>query len=94
MTKTTEVEAAGNAEMVPNDGNPSKNTFVAGAAVEEEVRDCVIIGGGIAGLAAAADLEEVGMDFVLLEAGTRTTQIACVCFRELVRVLQSFSWRT
>lgn len=36
---------------------------------KEEVLDCVIVGGGIAGLAAAADLEKAGLNFVLLEAG-------------------------
>lgn len=46
------------------------------------MRDCVIIGGGIAGLAAAADLERAGLDFVLLEAGTsysdsRTGSVGC-----------------
>lgn len=37
----------------------------------DEVRDCVIVGAGIAGLAAAADLERAGLNFVLLEAGMR-----------------------
>lgn len=36
---------------------------------DAEYRPCVIIGGGIAGLAAAAELERAGLDFVLLEAG-------------------------
>lgn len=36
---------------------------------DDEIRDCVIVGAGIAGLAAAADLEGSGLDFVLLEAG-------------------------
>lgn len=40
-----------------------------GGEEDDEVRDCVIVGGGIAGLAAAADLERGGLDFVLLEAG-------------------------
>lgn len=38
---------------------------------ETEHRQCVIIGGGIAGLAAAAELEHAGVDFVLVEAGER-----------------------
>ncbi|CAM9111164.1 unnamed protein product [Scytosiphon promiscuus] len=37
----------------------------------DEVRDCVIVGAGIAGLAAAADLERAGLNFVLLEAADR-----------------------
>lgn len=37
----------------------------------EELRDCVVVGAGVAGLAAAADLERAGSDFVLLEAGER-----------------------
>lgn len=41
----------------------------------DEVRDCVIVGAGIAGLAAAADLERAGLNFVLLEAGMRP--LAC-----------------
>lgn len=36
---------------------------------ETEFRPCVIIGGGIAGLAAARDLEQAGLDFILLEGG-------------------------
>lgn len=36
---------------------------------EDKIRDCVVVGGGIAGLAVAADLEKAGIEFVLLEAG-------------------------
>lgn len=42
----------------------------AATAGEIEHRECVIVGGGIAGLAAAADLSRAGLDFILLEAGT------------------------
>lgn len=37
----------------------------------EEIRDCVVVGAGIAGLAAGADLQQAGMDLVVLEAGEK-----------------------
>lgn len=53
----------------------------AGEEDDEELRDCVIVGAGIAGLAAAADLEKAGLDFVLVEAGEHgNLRAACATF--------------
>lgn len=49
-------------EGVDGDGPP-------GEGGGEEIRDCVIVGAGIAGLAAGADLQQTGMDLIVLEAG-------------------------
>lgn len=57
--------------MTSSVDDPSVSNFPVTDSEENEERDCVVIGGGIAGLAASADLEESGMDFVLLEAGKR-----------------------
>eukprot|EP00903_Cladosiphon_okamuranus_P012790 g11954.t1 len=43
----------------------------AGEDAGEELRDCVIVGAGVAGLSTAIDLERAGVDFVLLEAADR-----------------------
>lgn len=56
---------------------------------ETERRQCVIIGGGIAGLAAAAELESAGLDFILLEAGGYFTT-ECVTF-ELRGIISSIA---
>lgn len=57
-------------------GDESSGIGGHGEEGDEEVRDCVIVGGGIAGLAAAADLEKAGCNFVLLEAGAVSSSVA------------------
>lgn len=71
--------------MTSSVDDPSVNSFAVTDSDEE--RDCVIIGGGIAGLAASADLEESGVDFVLLEAGER--RLASLLVQPTELVLQS-----
>lgn len=67
----------------------------AGAAetsLETEIRDCVVIGGGIAGLAAARDLQAKGVDFVLLEAGAYECGGGCRCRGHLHNVQFIGAW--
>ncbi|CAM9681862.1 unnamed protein product [Choristocarpus tenellus] len=44
---------------------------VGSTAILTKRCQCVIVGAGVAGLSAAARLEEAGVDFVLVEAGDR-----------------------